>query len=343
MRFARGLGRSAGVGGLAAELLGQMAGIVADTIVPRARQAAQNLVGAANVQAASGTRVARYGSAMSAIRDREARRAAEFLKNLGIEAAELVDAATSPPLQRPALPPGRGAGGRFGGGTIPPSSPPPGSPVPPPSPYPASGRQFAPAGVPPAPGEDSPFAHEIYTPQSSNVFSFTYDPLASTLYVTYKAPRINPAAVGMVRGRSGSRQLRGKLGKTIAGKTNERGPLYAYFDVPVRVFQRMKLAVSKGKFVWDELRVRGTVYGHQYRYRLVQGSVTPDVGGVYIPRRATERGFRTRAVPMLGTGRRDYSQSTLPEEILNFSRVRDRSASRSSGRDRTSGRQRPGR
>ena len=44
------------------------------------------------------------------------------------------------------------------------------------------------------------------------------------------------------------------------------GASYAYKNVRYEVFQAFKAAASKGKFVWDELRVRGTVSGHQYEY-----------------------------------------------------------------------------
>ena len=184
-----------------------------------------------------------------------------------------------------------------------------------PSPAPIGSRGwFSPTLEPPRPGEDHAFSREILTPQSSNVFSFTYDYATSTLFVTYKAPLLHTQNVRTGRGRLGGRQqLRGKLGATVAGKTDERGPLYAYYDVPARVFERMKLAQSKGKFVWNELRVRGTIYGHQYRYALVQGSVTIQgkVSGVYIPRKATPRGFRVRSVADLGQGRRTFQSSTL--------------------------------
>lgn len=169
--------------------------------------------------------------------------------------------------------------------------------------------------APPLPGESHPFAREILTPDSSNVFSFAYDYATSTLFVTYKAPVLHAHNVRTGPGRlGGRRQLRGKPGATVAGKSNERGPLYAYYDVPVRVFERMKMAHSKGKFVWDNLRVRGTIYGHQYRYALMQGAVTiqDGVSGVYIPRKATPRGFRVRSVSDIGQGRRSFQSSTLP-------------------------------
>lgn len=58
------------------------------------------------------------------------------------------------------------------------------------------------------------------------------------------------------------------------------GPTYAYKGVHPDLFESFRIANSKGKFVWDELRIRGTVVGHQYAYtleRMAQG---------YVPRRA---------------------------------------------------------
>ncbi len=46
------------------------------------------------------------------------------------------------------------------------------------------------------------------------------------------------------------------------------GPLYRYRDVPVTIWKSFKLAASAGKFVWDHLRVRGTIAGHQYSFEL---------------------------------------------------------------------------
>jgi hypothetical protein len=58
------------------------------------------------------------------------------------------------------------------------------------------------------------------------------------------------------------------------------GPLYGYADVHPKLFEQFLRASSKGGFVWDELRIRGTIAGHQYRYTLLQA-----VGG-NVPRRA---------------------------------------------------------
>lgn len=173
---------------------------------------------------------------------------------------------------------------------------------------------------PPRPGEDPSYGRETLVTNSSNVYSYSYDASSSTLYVTYLAPKINPDAVRtskVVKGRGQSRtQLIGQSGKTLSGKSNSRGAMYAYYDVPARVYDRMVRASSKGKFVWDELRIRGTMYGHKFRYGLVQGAVItqPGVSGVYIPRRATEAGFRTRSVADIGQGARGFQTSTLAEQ-----------------------------
>lgn len=190
----------------------------------------------------------------------------------------------------------------------------PGGREPPRRPTITDGPQWAGRSVtaPPLPGEESPLSEEIRTPNSSNVYSFQYDFSSSTLYVRFKAPRINPGSVSV----SGS-GLKSQ-GRASSGKTDAPGARYAYLDVPIRVWKRLSQASSAGKAVWDELRIRGTVYGHQYRYQLIQGALVPTGTGqmgVYVPRRATERGYRKRAAPSLGTGRRAWIESTLPERI----------------------------
>jgi len=68
------------------------------------------------------------------------------------------------------------------------------------------------------------------------------------------------------------------------------GSTYVYFDVPTKKYHEFARASdsSAGKAVWDYLRVRGTVWQHQHRYRFIQNQ------GEYIPRKATKTGFRTR-------------------------------------------------
>lgn len=70
------------------------------------------------------------------------------------------------------------------------------------------------------------------------------------------------------------------------GRRAGPGSLYEYFKVPSILFERFKNAASKGKFVWDELRIRGTVSGHKYNYDLT--GITQE----YVPRRAQLVYFR---------------------------------------------------
>lgn len=259
-------------------------------------------------------------------------KASDRLKQSEIPAAllrtleQIVDPREAPETRRtgggrrgpatPTIPPAQPGGGSGGGRT---PDPAPGGDSLPPGGFNRS--RFNPNYAPPLPGERNPLSEEILcVAESSNVYSFAYDYNASTLYVTYQGSKINRGSVrrGTVRrGKSSSRpQLIGERGSTVTGERGGRGPLYAYFDVPARVFDRMQRAASKGKFVWDELRVRGSVYGHKYRYSLVQGQVSTQKGvtGVYIPRKATPQGFKSRSIADLGQGKRGFQTSTLPAQ-----------------------------
>jgi hypothetical protein len=167
---------------------------------------------------------------------------------------------------------------------------------------------------------------KIFTPESSNVHSFTWfapgNPSANrevigTLYVTYKAPTINSDNVTVGRNASGFKQLRGRAGSTISGKSDGPGVTYAYYRVPRIVFEKMKSATSKGKFVWNNLRTRGTIYGHKYQYGVVSGAMIEHNNEPleYVPRKATRNGLKKRALANVTqrAGRRGYVTSTLPE------------------------------
>jgi len=99
----------------------------------------------------------------------------------------------------------------------------------------------------------------------------------------------------------------------VGGKRSGPGQTYAYYDVPGRKYHQFARAsdASAGGAVWDYLRIRGTIAGHQHNYRLIQSH------GDYVPRKATPLGFRTRNVAAIGqTGRRSYRRSTLPERMF---------------------------
>lgn len=153
---------------------------------------------------------------------------------------------------------------------------------------------------------------EVFAMNSSNVYSFAYTPESRTmgiLYVTYRHGK----PVGY------KTQVNKTTGKKYrcAVKPFARGPMYAYFDVQRAIYIRLKQAQSKGEQIWDDLRIRGSVYGHQYRYTLVAGAkIGPSFDDVYVPRRATQSGFSKRAVRLTGT--KGFVASTLSPERRRF-------------------------
>jgi hypothetical protein len=167
--------------------------------------------------------------------------------------------------------------------------------------------------MPPGPNEPDVFANEqIFKSSSSNVYSMAYDELRGILYVTYKAPG-SIGRVGDINSCTGEEY-------TYAIRPEERGPMYAYGGagnpVPKSVWEEAQATASAGKFVWDKLRVCGSFTGHQYKYALVSPSMS---GSLYIPRKAIvyrdpetnegKLGFRVRAVPTVGRGKRPYLTS----------------------------------
>jgi len=164
-----------------------------------------------------------------------------------------------------------------------------------------------------------------FTPASSNVHSFQYDFATATLYVQFKAPLINQSSVTNYRDAGGLMSMAGDMGKTIVGKSNSPGALYAYFNVPNKVYKKMIASESAGKAVWDMLRIRGTIWGHQYRYALVAGAEVPGENGepaIYVPRKVVSAGYRSRAVATPGMGRRGYANATLPQDLRGHSTIR---------------------
>lgn len=94
--------------------------------------------------------------------------------------------------------------------------------------------------------------------------------------------------------------------------SKSKGPLYGYADVHPRVFRNMTIANSKGIFVWDELRIRGSIAGSQYRYSLL------GIVGDNVPRRALiENGIQIlkRRTKTSVDGRRSV-QSKLGDQVV---------------------------
>lgn len=56
------------------------------------------------------------------------------------------------------------------------------------------------------------------------------------------------------------------------------GSIYAYHPVPMPMAIDLYRASSKGKWVWDNLRVRGTVFGYQIPYEHLSGPSQRTIG-----------------------------------------------------------------
>lgn len=99
------------------------------------------------------------------------------------------------------------------------------------------------------------------------------------------------------------------------GRGGKAGALYAYFGVHPDDFQVLQRAASKGEWVWDNLRIRGTVSGHHVPYMLKGIS-----GDGYVPRQAVrvddEEFFIGRNVTGTSkrTGKSQLYQSALPNQ-----------------------------
>lgn len=99
-------------------------------------------------------------------------------------------------------------------------------------------------------------------------------------------------------------------------QAKKAGATYAYHDVHPQVFKAFESAASKGKFVWDRLRIRGTVAGKQYDYRLIGlGS------SGHVPRQAAQFGknqYFLRRQVQAANGQ--SMRSRLPDERVGRAR-----------------------
>ena len=120
------------------------------------------------------------------------------------------------------------------------------------------GTQRVPADHPLVTGE------MVQCPGSTNVYEFGYDNEAGYLYVRFQS-------------------------KHDKGQRGGAGSLYRYSGVTPQEFMGLYALRNKGGgdgpgcWVWDALRIRGTVSGHQKDYELV------GIMGNYVPRKATVR------------------------------------------------------
>jgi hypothetical protein len=97
--------------------------------------------------------------------------------------------------------------------------------------------------------------------------------------------------------------------------TKQPGPVYGYSPVSPQLFRRLLRSGSSGSWVWDNLRVRGTVSGHRVPYTLLAARG-------HIPRRAVAIGgrewfVRRHLTALLPAGRTRSVQSSLPSRPVS--------------------------
>jgi hypothetical protein len=117
-------------------------------------------------------------------------------------------------------------------------------------PFEIGGRQF--------PADHPLVTGEMVQVDSANVHSIGYDLNTNTLYVRFLIERVRDGQV-----------------------YRSPGSLYGYRNVTPDEFLDFLSAPSKGNWVWDHLRIRGTASGHQKDYFLA------GVVHGYVPRKAT--------------------------------------------------------
>ncbi|GAB6186261.1 KTSC domain-containing protein [Thermopirellula anaerolimosa] len=135
--------------------------------------------------------------------------------------------------------------------------------------------------------EHLPETHPIWTGefqevQSSDVHSVAYDHRDATLYVRFH-----------------KKEYVRELGDWVPAGP---GPIYGYYNVPPNMFLDLLRADSPGSWVWDHLRIRGTVAGHRFDYRLVA------IAGTYVPRKAT-------FTPLTGDYEGEYGEVFMPRLV----------------------------
>lgn len=139
----------------------------------------------------------------------------------------------------------------------------------------------------------TPEAEVHKTPGSSHVYSYVW---VSDEHTVLEDGGININPYGKNASTTGTLIVTFKEwvpGMKQKDRPNTPGPTYAYASVTRHKYEAFTSSDSAGEAVWDYLRVRGTVSGHQHAYRLI--SVT----GEYIPRMATPFGFQRRNEEML--------------------------------------------
>ncbi len=157
----------------------------------------------------------------------------------------------------------------------------------------------------PLPDTNVPHEYSVHHPMvtremipvgaSSNVHSYGYDWRRRRLYVRF-------------------------LGTSQGGARIGEGALYGYDGVSPKLFLDLLDASSKGTWVWDNLRIRGTISGHQFDYALRGLGEQRDgsTGGLYVPRKATIGPDGEMFIPreFMSYRTRQIYRSSKPEQVV---------------------------
>lgn len=84
--------------------------------------------------------------------------------------------------------------------------------------------------------------------RSSNVFAVWYEPGEQSIYVTFQE---------------------------AGGGGGGAGASYRYWTISLAEAKSIFIASSKGKFIWDNFRIRGTMLGHRKNYALITSGSAP--------------------------------------------------------------------
>jgi len=152
----------------------------------------------------------------------------------------------------------------------------------------------------------------VPTPNSTNVYSFSYNIESSNLFVRYRQ------AADVVA------KVYGEKGHRTRGLNNVPGSLYQYYEIKPEEYLKLYQArngggrsggdKSPGTWVWSHLRTRGTISGTLKPYRLVGISLN------YVPRKATLRPdgewYTQRNVRLGGRQRGSWLKSSRPDRLV---------------------------
>ena len=145
------------------------------------------------------------------------------------------------------------------------------------------------------------------------------DPIATGKPVTVDSSNVHAVAFELNENRPDRSAMRIQYKQNDKQGRKTAGPTYKYHPVKPSMFRSLLRAGSKGSWIWDRLRVRGTVAGFRMPYTLV------GIRQGHVPRRATTIGgqqwyIRRTKRQIQPNGRTVTHRSNLPSRRVGISR-----------------------